>query len=796
VQEIRQSLRSLIHSPAFALTAILTIALGMGANMAVYAIVRAVLLEPLPFRAPQQLVQVWESHPELHNLQVAVPDYWDWKKSIKTLDLGAYTFQAMNKGSLTGYGDPIAIQATNASSDLFSLLGVEPLAGHFYNSQEEARKQHLAVIGEHLWRTKFGSSYSVIGRQIGLDGTGFTISGVVPDRKAFPAWADVWLPLSLIDPATSDTRKYHPLEVIGRLHPGVNIRQAEIETEQVARQLSVTYPATNGKIGAFMVPLMDSAVGDVRPALIATWIAVALVLFIACANLAHLMMARALTRRRELAVRLAVGASKWAAFRTFLFETLLLSSAGAALGVLIAQMCIPLIRHLAQGDIPRLNGVELNSAVLAFGVAATLVVAGLFALPCLWRVMRTDLNETISAQTPRVSGRETWLSAGLMSSEIALSLAVLLGAVVLVRSFALALATNPGFRPDHTVAVDTPLVQGDGDKSYTLLTNRIFPDLSKIPEVEEVAAVNSVPMSLGPTEHSRFATRFGIVGRQFEPGRFPTTQLRWSTANYFTALGIPLERGRVLKETDYNQPRYLVNEAFALRFFPDANPVGQKLLMGVLSPHPQQVEVVGVVGDVREFGLTAGAEPAIYTVGASPEMQVVVKTAREDAATLRAIGQALRRINSQQAIGPVKLLSNYVSASLARQRFILAMIGTFAALAMCLCVLGIYGVFNYSVNRRMREFGIRSAIGARKSHLIGQVTRECLRVVVPGLVGGLCVSLACARLLRTMLYRVSPFDPPSVLLVSALIVVLCLASVTMPARRAARVEPAEILREQ
>lgn len=256
-----------------------------------------------------------------------------------------------------------------------------------------------------------------------------------------------------------------------------------------------------------------------------------------------------------------------------------------------------------------------------------------------------------------------------------------------------------------------------------------------------------------------------------------------------------MRRGRLLNEADYNQPRYLVNEAFARRFFPATNPVGQKLLIDVLSPHPQTVEIAGVVGDVREFGLTAAPEPTIYTVGASPEMQVVVKTATADGATVRAIAQTLRHFNPRQAIGPVKSLSGYVSASLARQRFTLAMIGTFAALAMCLCVVGTYGVFSYSVNRRMREFGIRSAIGARSSDLIGQVMMECFRVVLPGLAGGLCVSLWCARLLRTLLYRVSPFDLPSVLLACALVFLLCLASVTIPARRAARVEPSRMLRE-
>ncbi len=794
--QLRQALRSLKQNPAFALTAIITIALGIGANMAVYAVVHAVLLEPLPFREPQQLVQVWESHPELHTLQVSVPDYLDWKKSIRSLDLAAYSFQAMDKATLTGQGDPTAVQATNASSQLFSLLGIEPLAGLFYTAQDENQKQHLALISEHLWRTKFSSDRAVIGRHIGISGTSFTIAGVVPRKNAFPAWADVWMPLSLIDPETASTRKYHPLEVIGRLRPGADIRSAEIETESVARQLSAAYPATNGKIGAFAVSLTESAVGDVRPALIATWIAVSLVLLIACANLAHLMLARAFSRRRELALRLALGASKFSAFRTFFLETLLLSVAGSVLGVVFARVALPLIERLAQGQVPRLNGIALNSAVLLFGVAAALLVAVLFALPCYLQVMQTDLNETITAGSARISARDSWVSAALMSSEIALSVAVLLAAVMLVRSFALALATDPGFQSEHRLIVDAPLIDKDWKKSYVLYQSRVVPELEAIPGVQAVAAVNSAPMSIGPTEHSRFATRFGIVGRQFEPGRFPTSQIRWCTSNYLDVLGVPLLRGRALTEADRTLPRYVINEAFVRRFFPHADPTREKLLLDVVSPHPEESEIVGVVGDVREFGLTSAAEPTMYAVNLSPEMNIVLKTTTGDQTIRSAIARAMLRINPQQATGPVTALSDYVAASLARQRFILAMMGGFAGLAICLCALGTYGVFSYSVTRRMREFGIRTAIGARRFNILRQVTNECLRVTLPGLVTGLVLSMAGTRFLKSLLYRVSPMDPLSSVLATALVLLLCLAAVTIPAWRAARVDPANIFREQ
>jgi predicted permease len=796
MREIRQGVRSLSKTPALTAAAILTIALGIGANTAVYAVVHAVLLEPLPFREPQQLVQMWETHPELRNLQVSVPDYFDWKTSIHSLDLAAYSFQAMNKETLSGPGGPITVQGSNASSDLFSLLGIQSLIGRLYNAQEEAAKQPLILISERLWRMKFSADRGVIGKAIRVGGSSFTVVGVLPQRNAFPAWADFWTPLTLIDPGTFSTRKYHPLEVLGRLRAGHSIRDAELETEKMAGRLSRAYPATNGKIGAFVVPLMDMITGEVRPALIAVWSAAGLVLFIACANLAHLMMSRSLNRRREIALRLALGANRVTAFRTFLLESLLLSIAGGLLGIVAAYLVLPLIRRLAEGEIPRLDAVELNLPVLLFGFIAAALIAMLFALPSYFQVIQSNLNETISSATTRASARHSRLSSVLMSTEVALSLAVLLAAVLLVRSFGLAIGTDPGFRPDHTLATELPLVDGDWQKSYELFQNRIAPELESIAGVQEVAAVNAVPMSLGTTEHSRFATRFGIVGRQFEPGRFPTSQTRWCTANYFQLLGISLIRGRLLTEADNNQPRSLINEAFARRFFPNADPVGQKILLGVVSANPTSSEIVGVVADVREFGLTSAPEPTMYSIGVSPQMDVLVKTTTAAPGIRSAIAARIRRINPQKAIGPVKPLNDYVAASLGRLRFILSLIATFAGLAMCLCVVGIYGVFNYSVVRRSREFGIRSAIGAAASNIVAQVARECLGVIVPGVLAGLLVSIACARLMRVLLYRVSPTDAGSSLLAALLILLLCFGSVMLPAWRAAKVDPVTVLREQ
>ncbi|MGH9608752.1 MAG: ABC transporter permease [Bryobacteraceae bacterium] len=797
MSQLCQAVRSILKRPVFAITATLTIALGVGANTAVYAVIHAVLLDPLPFRQPNRLVQVWETYPGLHRLPVSVPDYLDWEESSKTLDLAAYTFQAMDKASLLGRGNPLAVQATNATASLFGVLGIKPLLGRVYSTAEVKNKAPVALISERLWRRKFSASRNVIGRPLQLGKDLFTIVGVIPQKNGFPVWADVWLPFSLTDPALIATRKFHPLEVIGRLKPGASSRQAEVEMETIARRLSTAYPATNGKVGGFIVPLIETFTGEVRTPLLAAWLAVGLVLLIASANLAHLMMSRALNRRHEIALRLALGASRTAVLRIFVIEASLLSLAGGLLGITGAGFALPLIKHLANGQIPRLAGVGLNLPVLLFGTAASLLVALLFAAPSYLQVFRSDLNSSISSGNTRAfPDRQSWLSPVLMGSEVALSLAVLLSATVLVRSFSLTLETQPGFRANDVLVTHAFFVDRDSQKSYERFRNRVAPGLESIAGVQSVAAVNAVPMSLGTTEHSRYATRFGIPGVAFKPGGYPIAQTRWCTPTYFHALGIPLLRGRWLTETDRDHRRDLINAAFAKRYFPHANPVGRKILFGVTGPHPVAAEIVGVVGDVRSFSLNSPPVPTIYSMDVSPEMDMVIKTAGSGLALRSAISETLHRIDPQVAIGPVKPLNAYISSSLAKQRFTLALISSFAFLAICFCAVGIYGVFSYSVTRRIREFGIRSALGARRRDLAVQVIKECLAVVVPGLLVGIGISAAFSHLLRTLLYRVSPTDALSSGIAMVSILLLCIGSVTIPALRAARADPAQVLREQ
>lgn len=329
-----------------------------------------------------------------------------------------------------------------------------------------------------------------------------------------------------------------------------------------------------------------------------------------------------------------------------------------------------------------------------------------------------------------------------------------------------------------------------------MFRNRVVPELKTIPGVQEVAAVNSVPMSLAVTDHSRYATRFGIVGRTFNPGQFPTAQARWSTANYFRILRIPLEKGRLLTDTDHNQPRCLVNDTFARRFFPHRNAVGQKILLGVVTSHPEASEIVGVVGDIREFGLDTAPEPTMYSLDVSPRMDVLVQASGNPAPLAALITAVLRRVGPQSAIGPVRALDDVIDFSLARQRFALSLMAVFAGLAIVLCTVGIYGVFGYSVTRRLREFGIRSAIGAQRQDLLTLILRECLVIVVPGLIAGTLITLACSQFLRALLNKVSPTDALSYGIAASSVLFVCLASAAVPAIRAAQVDPTRVLRNQ
>ncbi len=779
---MRYTLRSLSRSRIYALAAILTIALGVGANAAVFRVIFGVLIQPLPFRDPSRLMRLWESHPVLPQLQVTVPDFEDWRARTHSFDqMAAHTASAMNNVTLLGQGDAEYVQATMASHDLFSTMGIQPLLGREFNADEERTKQQVGLISENLWRRKFGADANVIGRQIQLETQSFTVIGVVPQRQAFPAWADFWMPLSLIGPDYQNRRKYHPLEVIARLKPGVDAAHAQTDIQSVAQQLAQEHGDTNGNIGASAIPLALEITANVRPSLLLVWAAVGLVLLIACANLAHLFLARMLERRGEMAIRESLGATRWHLVRQVLSESLLLAGIGGAIGAGLAVWMGELLRKLAQDRIPRMDEADFSGPVWLFTIAIALVCGLLFGLPACWQVKSATGGRTVARRRSR-------LGSALMAAEVALAFVVLTGAALLARSFATLLNQDPGFRAENVLAVEVPLpasIYSDGQADQ-FFSAQLIPAVRALPGVTDVATTNAPPMSLLPTEHSRWATRFGIEGRTPNSGQFPVTQIRFVTPEYFGVLGIPLKRGRFLAKEDNGKSRYVVNETFARRFFPDQDPTGKRLALGVMDPQQSLFDIVGVVGDTRNFGLDQDVEPAIYSTGSGPGT-LLIKTAGNPAQLEALIRDEVRRLDPRVVVTHARPLEQDVADSLAKRRFALTLLGIFGALAALLTAAGIYGLLAYSVNARVREFGVRAAVGASPGDLVAMILREAATLTLPGLAAGVLGSLLFAKFMKGLVYGLSPEDPWSILGAGAFLALLVLLSAWLPARRAAGV---------
>jgi len=794
--ELRQAIRSLRRRPAFTLAAVLTLALGVGANIAVYQVIYTVLLRPLPFREPQCLVQIWESAPVLPQLQVTVPDFEDWRRQSHSFaQMAAYTFQAMNHITLVGQGEPEVVQATNVTRGLFSAMGIRPLLGREFSAAEAHEKRAVALVSEKLWRRKFGGDPAIVGRTMRLETEAFTIVGVVSSRQAFPEWADVWLPFSWLDPALRDTRKYHPLEVIARLKPGIAETAAQAEIHAIATRLAAERAETNRTVGAYVIPLSRQITGEVRPALLLVWAAVGLVLLMACANLAHMLLARMLDRRQELAVRAALGAGRARLARVVLAESLLLALAGGAAGLALAVAAGSLLQELAQSRIPRLEWQALPGPVAMFAVAASVGCGALFALPACLQAWRTPASPASGRSMSRPRSR---LGALLITAEVALAFVVLMGAALVVRSFVRLLSEDPGFRPGHVLAMEIPMPssQYDWNKSAQFLNTQLMPAVRALAGVEAVAAANCAPMGLRPSEHSRFATRFGVEGHTFPAGGYPVAQLRWVTPEYFRVLGIPLKRGRLLTDADAGQPRYLINETLARRFFPHADPIAKRLIMGVMDPQQQAVEIAGVVGDARDMGLDEPETPTLYLISSSPAMTLLVKAAGDPMQLAAPIRTAIRRADPEIAVAKVQPLDRYLADSVARRRFALTLLAAFGGLAALLTGAGIYGLLACAVSARVREFGIRAALGASPANLQRMIVREGGMVALPGLVAGGVLSLVLLRWMKSLLYQLSAMDPASLAAVVALLCGITLVSVWLPAHRAARVDPGAALRSE
>jgi putative ABC transport system permease protein len=801
LRDLRFALRQLRRAPAFTTAAIACLALGIGANTAIFTVIDVVLVRPLPYPDPDRLVMVWESSAERKRERnsVAPANYLDWKAENDVFErlAGVYAIRV----NLTGAGDPVEVPAQSATAELFPLLGLRPILGRAYTPDEDAPGAPAVVVLSYgLWQRRFGGARDVIGQSISLDGTPHTVIGVLAEGAGIegePQPPDLWVPFQL-NPATDyrvSSGRY--MRVLARLKPGVSRDRAQAAMATIAARLEERYPQFNSGWSVNLVPLREQVSGAVRRPLVVLAGVVGLVLLIACANVANLQLAQATARRRETAVRAALGASRARMVRQFLAESTLLALAGGAAGALLAVWLTAGLAAKGSTDIPRLGEFHVDGAMLAFTLALSLVAGILFGLVPALHAGRIDLHESLKDGARGLSGGGGRTRSTLVTAQVALSLVLLVGAGLLLKSFARLQDVDLGFDPDHVLTARVTLPEGryDTPEKQAAFFGALLPQVRTLPGVQTAGAINWLPLS-----GLRSATGFWFEGRPLPaPGERPGTDVRAIDPEYFRAMGMPLLEGRPLAASDGpGQPRaVVVSRSFVERYLPGQTAIGQRIVM----PWGDTLvgTIVGVVGDVKHTGVDSAANATVYwAVGQFPSnvMNLVIRTDRDPGPLSSALVARVHALDPQLAVADVRPLEAYLGDSLARRRFSMTLLAGFAGLALVLTAVGLYGVMAYSVVQRTRELGIRLALGASRTTVLREVLARGLGLVAIGIVVGVAVALAFTRVLGVMLYDVSTTDPMVFGGIIALLTLVGATSSYVPARRATRVDPMVAIRSE
>jgi putative ABC transport system permease protein len=803
-RDLRYAARTLARSPGFTAVALATLALGIGANTAIFSVVDAVLLRRLPYGEPERLVAVYQTLPSqgVTSNGVSYPNYADWAAQTKSFEkLGAVR---MHDYTMTGQGEPALVVAGTVTSNVFPLLRAAPLLGRgLVPSDDNAGAPPVTVLSEHLWRERFGGDASAVGKSVRLDERVFTVVGVMPASFKTPPNvppAEIWTPLAQ-DPVFADLREKrggHYLTIVGRLAPGVSSSQAQAELAGIATELARRFPKENEGWGVRLLPLAESYVAGVRTALLVLLGAVGLVFLIACANVANLLLARSTGRAREVAIRTALGAGRGALLRQFLAECLLLGLVGGGLGLAVAAAGTGSLRAWLPADLPRVGEVRIDARVLLFSLAASAASVIVFGLAPSLNASGTNLSGALREGSAGAgeSAAKRRLRRAFVATETALSFVLLVGAGLLARSFARLQEVPLGFEPSHVLTAGMSLPRSQYAKPeqwlgfYSTLVDRLKSD----PGVESVAASLPLPLYGGGLNFA-----FKIEGRPERPGSDLTANYTAMTPSYFHVLGIPLLQGRLIGDGDvHGAPMVcVISSTFAKRYFPGEDPLGRRLDFGFRESVSR--EIVGVVGDVRRDGLGAESRPEMYVPFAQDPWwaaYAVVRTAGDPARLAGTLRSEVRALDPTLPVESVQPMTDMVSDSVAPPRFRTTLLGLFGLVALLLAAIGIYGVISYSVGRRTREVGIRMALGASRRDVLKLVIGEGLALTAAGLAIGALGAVGLTRYLASLLFQVGRLDPATYAAVAATLLFAGILACWIPARRAARVDPLTALRSE
>ena len=825
--DLRFGMRMMIRNPVFTLIAVVTLALGIGANTAIFSVVDAVLLRPLPYPAPERLVFLWST---FHTQGVptsgsALPDYHDWRDRSKVFEgLGAFYYGDFN---LSAGESPELVQGAYITANFFQTLQVPPALGRLFNPEEEQFGKHRVVLlSDKLWQRRFGGATDVVGREIRLGGEAFTVAGVMPRGMPFfdnlPE-VELWTPISFAPKDSMATRNNHFLNIVGRLKPGVSMAQAQSDVAAIARAIEEV-ESTNKGVGAAIVPLQEQLSGDSRKALLILLGAVAFVLLVACVNVANLLLARASARSKELAIRASLGASRVRIVRQVMIECLPLALIGGVCGVLLATWGIDLISSLLPDSLPRGNTIGVNARVLGFTFALAILTMLVFGLLPAFQAARTDLRDSMSEGGGSGIGtrKQHRLRRLLIVTEVALALVLLVGSGLMLRTFIKLRQVDIGFTGRNVITMRVPLpeakypfpitAQDPSEPAGLAFYEQLLTRVSSVPGVQSATVATRLPLG-GGEEWGKY---FSIEGRPSPPSQDQVPLVRFAliSSDYFRTLGIPVREGRSFNESDKgnSQPVAIVNETLAKRFFPDESPIGKTIWMGApehfLPPEAQTPEnrfvrrqIVGVVGSVKGRSLNRDSPAQVYAPmtqhrreGWSNTLTLAVQTTVPPETAVGASREQVRLLDPDQPITTVRTIDEMLSRALSETRFSLWLLALFAVLGLLLAAIGIYGVMVTAVTQRTHEIGLRMALGAQGRDVLWLVIRQGMFPVLIGVGVGLAAAIGLTRLMSTLLYEVSATDPLTMALITVLLTIVALLACYIPARRATKVDPLVALR--